>query len=100
MLRNFKCETDMITMIRYKHCKSNVIIRLSPVLQDYTHELVCITEREKFIVPVRAIGARAVLDFPDEINFPIGPVKYTNTKTLLVRNIGNKEGKFTLSCER
>jgi hydrocephalus-inducing protein len=66
--------------------------------QDYMHELVCITEREKFIVPVRAIGARAVLDFPDEINFPIGPVKYSNTKTLLIRNIGNREAKFTIKC--
>ena len=68
--------------------------------QDYTHELVCITEREKFIVPVRAIGARAILDFPDEINFPIGPVKYPSTKTILVRNIGNKEGKISLSVKK
>jgi len=97
----------MLSFVCLLYCRINSsvsciagLIPLSPVLQDYTHELVCITEREKFIVPVRAIGARAVLDFPDEINFPIGPVKYTNTKTLLVRNIGNKEGKFTLSCER
>ncbi|XP_053402100.1 hydrocephalus-inducing protein homolog isoform X11 [Mercenaria mercenaria] len=69
-------------------------------IKDYMHELVCITEREKFIVPVRAIGARAVLDFPDEINFPIGPVKYSNTKTLLIRNIGNREAKFTMKCEK
>ncbi|KAL3860158.1 hypothetical protein ACJMK2_010318 [Sinanodonta woodiana] len=68
--------------------------------KDYYHELVCTTEREKFIVPVRAIGARGILDFPDEINFPIGPVKYTNSKTLLVRNIGNKEAKFTFTTEK
>ena len=43
--------------------------------KDYQHELVCITEREKFVVPVRAIGARALLDFPDEINFSAAPVK-------------------------
>ena len=43
--------------------------------QDYTHELICITEREKFLVPVKAIGARAILDFPDEINFGTCPVK-------------------------
>ena len=70
------------------------------LIQDYSHELVCITEREKFIVPVRAIGARAILDFPDEINFPIGPVKYPSTKTILVRNIGNKEGKISLSVDK
>ena len=33
------------------------------------------SEREKFIVPVRAVGARALLDFPDEIHFPSSPVK-------------------------
>lgn len=45
------------------------------MLQDYEHELVCITEREKFVVPVKAIGARALLDFPDEIHFSAAPVK-------------------------
>jgi len=44
-------------------------------LQDYYHELICITEREKFLVPVKAIGARAILDFPDEITFGTAPVK-------------------------
>lgn len=67
--------------------------------KDYTHELICITEREKFLVPVRAIGARAVLDFPDEINFSTCAVKHCTTKTLLVRNVGNREGKFKLSVE-
>ena len=78
----------------------NFSAKLGMFFQDYTHELVCITEREKFIVPVRAIGARAVLDFPDEINFPVGPVKYPSSKTLLIRNIGNKEGKFTLKVNK
>lgn len=45
--------------------------------KDYTHELICVTEREKFVIPVRAIGARAILDFPDEINFTTVPVKVT-----------------------
>ena len=35
----------------------------------------CVTEREKFVVPVRAVGARALLDFPDEVNFSAAPVK-------------------------
>ena len=68
--------------------------------QDYNHELVCITEREKFVVPVKAIGSRAVLDFPDNIHFPPGPVKYTHSRTYLVRNIGNREAKFTLMAEK
>ncbi|XP_033116735.1 hydrocephalus-inducing protein homolog isoform X2 [Anneissia japonica] len=68
--------------------------------KDYMHELVCITEREKFIVPVKAIGARAILDFPDDVTFPTSPVKFPSTKMLLVRNIGNREAKFSLNTER
>lgn len=52
-----------------------MITVLSFYTQDYTHELICITEREKFLVPVKAIGARAILDFPDEVNFGTCPVK-------------------------
>ncbi|ESO91099.1 hypothetical protein LOTGIDRAFT_122343, partial [Lottia gigantea] len=67
--------------------------------KDYRHELICTTEREKFVVPVNAIGARAILDFPDKIHFPVSPVKYTNTRTLLIRNIGNLEAKFNIHAE-
>jgi len=34
-----------------------------------------VTEREKFVIPVRAIGARALLDFPDNVSFNSSPVK-------------------------
>ena len=68
--------------------------------RDYNHEIVCVTEREKFIVPIRAIGSRAILDFPDEVNFQLSPVKYPSAKTLLVRNVGNTEAKFTLEAEK
>jgi hydrocephalus-inducing protein len=81
---------------------------------------VCITEREKFVVPVRAIGARALLDFPDKVHFSASPVKviifrklyrapndslssplqYCSTKTVLVRNVGNKEAKFNIEAQR
>ncbi|EDL92535.1 rCG51388, partial [Rattus norvegicus] len=64
--------------------------------KDYAHMLTCITEREKFIVPVKARGARAILDFPDELNFSTCPVKYSTQKVLLVRNIGNKDSMFHL----
>ena len=46
--------------------------------KDYTHELICITEREKFVIPIKSIGARAILDFPDEVNFSTVPVKVPN----------------------
>ncbi|XP_075045519.1 hydrocephalus-inducing protein homolog [Mixophyes fleayi] len=68
--------------------------------KDYCHELICITEREKFLVPIRAIGARALLDFPDQISFQLSPVKYVSQRTLLVRNIGNRAARFQLLTQR
>ncbi|KAG8437289.1 hypothetical protein GDO86_008117 [Hymenochirus boettgeri] len=67
--------------------------------KDYFHELTCITEREKFVVPVRAIGPRALLDFPDQLSFLMCPVKYNSEKTLLVRNIGNRDAHFQLRTQ-
>ncbi|XP_062860193.1 hydrocephalus-inducing protein homolog [Trichomycterus rosablanca] len=67
--------------------------------KDYIHRLICVTEREKFELPIRAIGPRAILDFPDELHFPLSPVKCLSQKTLLVRNIGNSEAKFQLSTQ-
>lgn len=63
---------------------------------DYSYNIVCVTEREKFILPVRAIGARGLLDFPDEIPFTTCPVKFLTTKTLFIRNIGDKAAKFSI----
>jgi hydrocephalus-inducing protein len=62
--------------------------------------LIVTTEREKFVIPIKCIGSRAILDFPDEINFSMSPVKYLNAKVLLVRNIGNKDAKFLLKADR
>ncbi|NWU95982.1 HYDIN protein, partial [Upupa epops] len=67
--------------------------------KDYFHQLICITEREKFLVPIRAIGARAILDFPDQLNFSVCPVKYSTQKTLLVRNIGNREACYCINTQ-
>ncbi|XP_065590283.1 hydrocephalus-inducing protein homolog [Cyrtonyx montezumae] len=65
--------------------------------KDYFHQLTCITEREKFVVPIRAIGARAVLDFPDQLNFSVCPVKHSTQRTLLVHNVGNREARYHIS---
>lgn len=75
-------------------------------------------------MPVKAIGARALLDYPDEISFTSAPVKvailytmfdcydvlfihcifihfqYCSTKTILMRNIGNAEAKFTMEADQ
>nr|XP_029134421.1 hydrocephalus-inducing protein homolog [Labrus bergylta] len=68
--------------------------------KDYHHSLVCVTERERFEVPICAIGPRAILDFRDEFHLPVCPVKTSTQRTHLVRNIGNSEAKFTLSTQR
>ncbi|XP_032556685.1 hydrocephalus-inducing protein homolog isoform X8 [Chiroxiphia lanceolata] len=67
--------------------------------KDYFHRLICTTEREEFIVPLRAIGARAVLDFPDQLDFSVCPVKYSTEKTLMVRNLGNREACYQISTQ-
>ncbi|KAI3371721.1 hypothetical protein L3Q82_024292, partial [Scortum barcoo] len=68
--------------------------------KDYQHTLVCVTERERFEVPVRAIGPRAILDFRDELHLPVCPVKASTQRTHLVRNIGNSKAMFRLHTER
>nr|XP_035929949.1 hydrocephalus-inducing protein homolog isoform X1 [Halichoerus grypus] len=68
--------------------------------KDYAHMLTCVTEREKFIVPIKARGARAILDFPDMLDFSTCPVKYSTQKILLVRNIGNKDAVFHMKTHR
>ncbi|XP_003791425.1 hydrocephalus-inducing protein homolog isoform X2 [Otolemur garnettii] len=68
--------------------------------KDYTHMLTCVTEREKFLIPIKARGARAILDFPDKLNFSTCPVKYSTQKILLVRNIGKKDAVFHIKTDR
>ena len=54
------------------------------------------TEREKFIVPIRAIGKRAMIDFPDVLDFENVPVKYITEKPVIIRNLGEKTSKWQL----
>lgn len=65
---------------------------------DYAYDLMVITEREKFIVPIRAQGSRAVLDFPDVLDFGLVPVKFNNEKPVILRNIGERTTKWELIC--
>lgn len=66
--------------------------------KDYADELVCVTERERFVVPVRAVGARAALDLPDRVDFGSAVVKAEAVRTLLVRNLGTRAAHFRLQC--
>eukprot|EP00605_Chrysophyceae_sp_TOSAG23-4_P000636 GSChrysophyteH1.ASY1.ANO1.717.1 assembled CDS len=65
-------------------------------LRDYSWDLVCCTEREKFIVPIRAIGMRPRVTFPDSVDFGFCPVKSAMRKVLLVQNIGAAAAVFTM----
>uniref|UniRef100_A0A8C0Z9K6 Hydrocephalus-inducing protein-like n=1 Tax=Cyanistes caeruleus TaxID=156563 RepID=A0A8C0Z9K6_CYACU len=68
-------------------------------LNDYSHELVCITKTERIVVPIRAIAARAILTIPDQLNFSECPVKSSTKKTLLLRNTGNLEAHYYISTQ-
>ena len=65
-------------------------------VRDYSYDLVCSTEREKFLVPVRAIGNRPRVTFPDDLQFGSVPVKSTVSKMMFVQNVGLSTAKFCL----
>ncbi|NWR29398.1 HYDIN protein, partial [Tachuris rubrigastra] len=67
--------------------------------KDHFHQLLCTTKKQTLTVPIRAIGARPVLDFPDQLDFSKCPINYSTQKTLLVHNTGNLEAHFSLSTE-
>ncbi|KAM7020613.1 hydrocephalus-inducing protein-like isoform 3-T3 [Acridotheres tristis] len=79
---------------------SEMVLSLVNKDKNYCHELVCLTARERIVVPIRAIGARAILHFPDQLDFSECPVKYSTQKTLLVHNIGNLAADYQLSTQR
>jgi hydrocephalus-inducing protein len=77
------------------------VIKFRPQeVRDYRVDLVCVTEREKFIVPVHALGHRAVLNLPDQVDFGVCPVKSTNTRSIIAQNVGSSQARFTLSCTK
>ncbi|KAJ7406687.1 hypothetical protein WISP_132183 [Willisornis vidua] len=69
-------------------------------LQDHSHQLLCITEKGRVIVPIRAVGARPILDFPHQLDFSVCPVNSGVQKTLLVRNVGKVEARYHISAQR
>lgn len=71
------------------------VIKFSPEAKiDYSYDLMVVTEREKFVVPIRAVGCRAMIDFPDSLDFGLVPVKHTAEKPVMIRNIGEKTTKW------
>lgn len=74
------------------------VIKFAPETKtDYKYFLTVVTEREKFLVPIVAVGKKAMLDFPDEINFGNNcPVKYTSEKPVIIHNKGEKPTKWEI----
>lgn len=59
-------DIDMLSCKVAPGMEITYIVKFFPEAKsDYAYDLMVITEREKFIVPIRAMGCRAVLDFPD-----------------------------------
>ena len=54
--------------------------------QDYHCQLVCITERERFVIGISARGPRACFDFPDAVDFGLQPVRACAEEALLLHN--------------
>ena len=52
--------------------------------RDYNYDLICVTEREKFVVPIRATGAKAALSLPEALSFGTVAVRTPALKTLVV----------------
>ena len=73
------------------------IIRFSPEAKiDYNYDLAIVTERERFVIPIVAVGKRSMIDFPDEIDFGQCPVKYLTEKPVIIWNRGEKTTKWEL----
>ncbi len=74
------------------------IVKFSPESKiDYSYDLNVLTEREKFVVPIRAVGCKAILEFPDVLDFSKVPVKHESIKPVIISNIGEKATKWQLT---
>lgn len=72
-------------------------VRFSPDAQiDYKFDLMVMTEREQFLVPIIAIGKKPMIDFPDTIDFGRCFVKYQSEKPVVIRNVGEKTVRWYL----
>ena len=67
--------------------------------QDYSTQIICITEREKFTIPIECYGSRAILNMPDEIVFDNSSVRFPNERVVLVGNVGFRAAKVMFECD-
>ena len=77
------------------------IVRFIPEAKiDYSCDLLIETERERFVIPVKAAGSRAMIEFPDVVDFGRVPVKHKAEKPIMMRNIGEKATKWRVTVPR
>jgi len=65
--------------------------------RPHSSDLVVTTERERFIIPLRAEGERPSMDLPASMEFGTCPVNHTTVKTMMVRNNGSLPMTFAFS---
>ncbi|CAE7277756.1 HYDIN, partial [Symbiodinium sp. KB8] len=68
-------------------------------LADYRCDLVVSTERERFVLPLRAYGPQPFLTFPDRLTFDSTAAKTTASRPFMVKNIGRSDCTFSLLAE-
>lgn len=73
-----------------------IVTFLPQEIREYSWDLICATERENFVVPLRAIGMRPLLTLPDEVDFGACPIKSPSEKKIVVQNIGTSAAKFSM----
>jgi hydrocephalus-inducing protein len=78
--------------------EATFVIKFSPdSTRDYSADIKFLEDQNReFLVSVKTIGNRGYIDIPDIITFPTGAIKCPNTRTILVRNIGNRECRFKM----
>ena len=62
---------------------------------ELVHEVCSIVNVQKCASSL-ILNFTALLDLPDAITFPMSPVNYTSSQTILARNIGTAPTKFTM----
>ena len=77
------------------------IVRFTPEAKiDYSCDILIETERERFQIPVKAMGSRAMVEFPDVIDFGRVPVKHRAEKPVMMRNVGEKATKWRVTMPK
>ncbi|CAL7939799.1 unnamed protein product [Xylocopa violacea] len=107
--RYLRSSNELNPFFSVEFCGSNYSTMLAPGLsasyrvkfvpemnRDYHYQLKFATDSGELAVPVIAIGSRALLDFPDQIEIPSTAVKIASLKTVFVRNVGDAPAVFSL----